>query len=236
MRVLAIVPAYNEEGCLSTVVMSLLGSGQPVDVMVVDDASADRTVFEARKCGVPVIPLPLNLGTGGAVKAGYKYAVEKGYDIALQFDSDGQHDPGQIGEVLSPILEGRAEMVIGSRFIHGKGYQSEWSRRLGIRFFSFLTGRVIGVRITDLTSGFRAVGEPLLSLFARAYPDESADVEALIMASRSGARIVEVPVEMKPRISGESYFSLKRKILYPVMRMISLVVTIFRTKRDYGIS
>lgn len=235
MKIIVIVPAYNEENCLSPVLHSLLQLDPPLDIIVVDDASEDDTVNIARKQNVPCIPLPLNLGTGGAVKAGYKYAVENGYEIALQFDSDGQHDAEQIGSVLKPIVDGKAEMVIGSRFINKTGYQSEWLRRIGIHFFSFLTGKVINVKITDLTSGFRAIGGHLLPLFARAYPDESSDVEALILASRSGARIVEVPVEMKPRLSGNSFFNLKQKLIYPIFRLISLFVTLFRTKQQYRI-
>ena len=230
LKVLIIIPAYNEQARLPEVLRKLAETSSH-SVMVVDDASADATVNMAKIEGFPVVSLPLNLGIGGAVKAGYKYAIENGFDIAVQFDADGQHNPHQLDDLLQPIVMNEAEMVIGSRFIAKQGYQSEKLRRLGIRFFSFLTSIIIGYRITDVTSGFRAVGGNLLADFARYYPVDFPDAAAIILAKTLGYRIVEKPVIMAPRTTGASSFNFARKLSYPVKTFISIMAAALRSKR-----
>ena len=234
MKELMIIPAYNESATLPTVLGELRALEACPDVLVVDDASTDGTAAICRAAGANVITLPLNLGIAGAVKAGYKYAVEHGYGIAVQFDSDGQHDPVYIDAVLDPIRNGDAEMVIGSRFITREGYQSEFSRRIGIKLFSWITSAIIHRTVTDITSGYRAIGGGLLKTFARDYPVKHPDAEAIILAHRLGFKILEVPVVMKPRVSGKSFFNLSRKLIYPLNTLVSIIATTLRSSRHYG--
>lgn len=223
MRVLIIVPAYNEEKSLPLVLRRLRGHCPELDILVVDDASRDGTFRAARQAGLRAISLPENRGIGGAVKAGYNYAVENEYDAAVQFDGDGQHNPAEVEALLAPVREGTADMVIGSRFLDHAGYQSEPVRRLGIHVFARLTSLAIGQRITDVTSGFRAIGPKLLSDFAQSYPTEYPDAAAIIQAKMLGFRIVEIPTIMAPRASGTSSFNLRRQLAYPLKTLLSIL-------------
>jgi glycosyltransferase involved in cell wall biosynthesis len=195
------------------------------DVVVVLDVSSDRTEEIARSLGARILRIPVRLGIGGAVRTGFRYAWEQGYDIALQLDGDGQHDPAEIPALIAPIAAGTADLVIGSRFITREGYQSAPARRVAIRFFSGLTSALGGMRLTDITSGYRAVGRGLLGFYARNYPVQYPDAEAILLALYSGFRVAEVPVVMRSRRAGHSSVTLGQSIYYPMKVLVSMLGT-----------
>lgn len=227
MRVLVIVPAYNEEGNLPDVLHDLADSG--FDVLVVNDGSLDRTSAVARANGARVADLPLNLGIGGAVQTGLLHARDHGYDVAVQFDGDGQHRADQIALILDPIRDG-ADIVIGSRFLAPMegGYKVPLMRRLGIWMLSSLLSLVCGTRITDGTSGFRAMGRRAISVFAGDYPEDYPEVEAVIMARRLGLEVKEVPVMMRERQGGQSSITPMYAVYYMVKVFLAILVRMGR--------
>ena len=214
-KVLVIIPAFNEAGAIERTVSEVLACGVPVAVIVVDDGSSDDTFQRAAGTGVLVLRLPFNLGIGGAVQAGYRYAKAHDFDIAVQIDGDGQHDPAFLRQVIAPVAAGTADMVVGSRFLDGrKGFRSSVIRRVGIRFFTFLIRLLTGIVITDPTSGFRACGRKLIDVFAAYYPQDYPEPEAVVVARRLHARVCEVPVLMRARVSGTSSISFFRSFYY----------------------
>lgn len=230
MRILVIVPAYNEEGNLPGVLHDLADSGIGADILVVNDGSLDRTSGIARSIsGVMVADLPLNLGIGGAVQTGLIYARDHGYDVAVQFDGDGQHRADQIPLILASIIEG-SDLVIGSRFLGAGegGYKVPFMRRLGIIVLSSVISAVSGVRITDGTSGFRAMGFRAIEAFACDYPEDYPEVEAVIMARRLGLKVREVPVMMKARQWGHSSITPLYSIYYVVKVLLAIAVRMGR--------
>lgn len=224
MRVVAIVPAYNEARSLPRLAEALRARAPGCDVCVVDDGSADETAEVARALGVAVLRLPMNLGIGGAVQAGYLWAWERGYDVAVQVDGDGQHDPGFIDALVAPIVEGRADVVVGSRFLADGGFRSTAVRRAGIRYLSWFLRLRCGVRVTDPTSGFRAAGRRAIELFARYYPSDYPEPEAIALARRAGLRVEERPVRMTDRSHGRSSITALRTLYYLVKVSLALVV------------
>ena len=192
--------------------------------MVINDCSKDGTRRVLQENGIPYLDLPLNLGIGGGVQTGYKYAVEHGYDVTVQFDGDGQHDAAYISTLVKPILEGKADMVVGSRFVakDGQGFQSTAMRRLGINFLSGLIRLCTGQRVMDATSGFRACGKELTALFAQSYAQDYPEPEAIVTALVSGYRVLEVPVQMKERQGGVSSIRALKSVYY--MIKVSLAV------------
>jgi glycosyltransferase involved in cell wall biosynthesis len=224
MRVAAIVPAYNEARNLPRLAEALRRHPPPCDVCVVDDGSADRTADVAAELGWTVLRLPLNLGIGGAVQAGYLWALEHGYDVAVQIDGDGQHDPAYLDALLAPIREGRADLVVGSRFLAGGGFRSTRLRRAGIRYLCGFLRLRCGARVTDPTSGFRAAGRRAIERFARYYPSDYPEPEAIAIASRAGLRIEEVPVRMLERPHGRSSITAARTLYYLVKVSLALVL------------
>jgi glycosyltransferase involved in cell wall biosynthesis len=166
LRRIAIVPALNEEQTLGRVIEEIRAFDPGFDIVVVDDGSTDRTAGVATDLGAHVLRLPFNLGIGGAVQTGYRFAFERGYDIAVQIDGDGQHDPSQLPAILAPVVAGEADLCVGSRFASGSGYQSSFARRLGIRLFALIVSAVVRQKVTDTTSGFRAVNSKGIALFA----------------------------------------------------------------------
>ncbi len=232
-RVLVVVPAHNEAGRIGDVVSEIRRKAPEVDIVVIDDASQDHTGAEARATGCKVIRLPVNLGIGGAVQAGFKYAHESGYDIVVQIDGDGQHDPGFLGELIEPVLRDQADMVIGSRYFPGaedRDYKTPITRKVGIALFSWLTTIIIGRRITDVTSGFRAINRKVLSFFAREYPTDFPDSEAAILVHYLGGRIQEIPVKMRLRRGGKSSTTPIKSLYYPFKVVISILATLLREK------
>ena len=216
-KILVIVPAYNESGSIRGVVRDLLALPFELSVLVVDDGSEDATVAEAGAAGAAVVSLPFNLGIGGAVQTGFQFALEKKFTIAVQVDGDGQHDVRYLEKILEPIFKNQADLTIGSRFLPPYlGYRSSFVRRIGINFFARLISWLTHSKVTDPTSGFRAFNADLIKIFARHYPHDFPEPEAVMTARRFGARTVEVPVEMRKRERGSSSIRYLATLYYMV--------------------
>lgn len=230
MKTLIIVPAYNEEGNIENVIQRIRDASSDYDIVVINDCSKDRTKEKAEALGIPVISLPVNLGIGGAVQTGFLYAYYNGYDVALQLDGDGQHNPGYVKDLIAPIEAGEADVVIGSRFIQKKGFQSHWLRRVGIRTFQVLNNLLLRQNITDSTSGFRAYNAKAIALLQRLYPSDFPEPEALFILKRCGFHIVEIPVEMNSREAGVSSISGIKSLYYMIKVTTSIIIEFMRGK------
>ena len=204
MRVLIIIPAFNEEGNIDTVITNIRKVSKDFDIVVINDYSKDNTEYIARSLKVNVVSLPMNLGIGGAVQAGFKYAYENNYEIAIQVDGDSQHNPKYIKNLILPLKKGDADVVNGSRFIDKKGFQSNFFRRLGIRFFQLLINILVRCNITDSTSGFRAYNAKAIELLKDNYPTDFPEPEAIIFLKKRQFRIIEVSVQIESRVGGVS--------------------------------
>jgi len=227
-KILVIVPAYNEEGSVGKVVEEVHAYLPKAEVLVVNDGSTDRTSVTAKSTGAVVLDLPFNLGIGGAMQAGYKYAYEKGYDIAIQVDGDGQHDPKEVGKLLDDLKERKIDMAIGSRFIGDSGYKSSTMRMIGISIFSRVISMIVGQKITDPTSGFRAANRKAIQLFATDYPQDYPEPEVVILLHQCHLQMGEVPVGMSERYSGESSITKIRSIYYMVKVLLAIFVDCFK--------
>lgn len=225
MRVLIIIPAYNEESNIVGVIESLNKANTNIDYVVIDDCSKDLTLKVCKENDINVISLPINLGIGGGVQTGYRYAFENNYDIAIQIDGDGQHDPVYIPNLIKPILDNEADFVIGSRFISKDGFQSSAQRRVGIGLLSFLINLTSGIKIKDVTSGYRAVNRSLIKAFAVNYAQDFPEPEAIVYAQLSGYRIKEIPVIMKERQSGTSSIGFVKAIYYMIKVSIAILIS-----------
>jgi glycosyltransferase involved in cell wall biosynthesis len=228
LRRIALVPALNEAAVVARVVEELRQVDPDLEVLVIDDGSTDRTAQVAKQAGARVVRLPYNLGIGGAVQTGYQYALEQGFDLAVQVDGDGQHDPTELPRLLEPILDGRADMVVGTRFVQGGGYRGTPARRVGIHLFAGLVSLIVRQRVTDTTSGFRAVNRRGIRLFAVDYPHDYPEVEATVLVSRHRLTMVEVPVVMRIRETGRSSITTLSSIYYMVKVLLALFVGLFR--------
>jgi glycosyltransferase involved in cell wall biosynthesis len=227
--VLAIVPAYDEEGAIGRLVDEIRAFDPAFDVVVVDDGSTDATAEVAAARGAAVVVLPFNLGIGGAVQTGFRYALERGYELAVRLDGDGQHDPAELGKLLAPLERGEADIVTGSRFVVGRGeYRPPLARRLGITWFARLVSLFTRQRVTDTTSGFQALNRRGIELFARDYPNDYPEVEATLLVHKCGLRLVEVPVEMREREHGASSITFVRSVYYMLKVTLALVVAMLR--------
>jgi glycosyltransferase involved in cell wall biosynthesis len=227
---LAVVPAYNEAATVGGVVAALRSAEPDVDVVVVDDGSTDATSEEATAAGAQVLRLPFNLGIGGSVQAGFQYALEHGYDYMVQVDGDGQHRPDEIGKLFAAMDEGDADIVCGSRFLTDQGYPAPISRRTGIHIFSFILSRVIGQRVSDPTSGFRLYNRRGISLFARDYPHDYPEVEAVLMLHFHRLRMREVPVRMMQRGGGVSSIRSGKSAYYMIKVLLAIFVGLVRAR------
>jgi len=227
-KTLIIVPAYNEEDSLPGVIRDLGMHFPEGDILVVDDGSRDRTAEIARAAGVGVVRLPFNLGIGGAVQTGYRYAQRQGYDIAVQFDGDGQHVAAEIRELLAPILKGRADLVVGSRFLKRGDYRPPFLRKVGIWIFSRTLSAIIGAPVTDTTSGFRAVNARVIAFFARLYPEDYPEVESLVLLHRAGMRIEEKAVTMRGRTGGKSSITPIRSAYYMIKVLLAVFIDLLK--------
>jgi glycosyltransferase involved in cell wall biosynthesis len=230
LKRVAIVPALNEEHTIGRVIDELRAFDAGLDIVVVDDGSVDGTARAAGAKGARVLRLPFNLGIGGAVQTGFRFAFENGYDLAVRVDGDGQHDPAQLGRVIEPVLRGDADIAVGSRFAaeDASGYRSSRSRRVGIRLLAWVVSRIVGQRVTDTTSGFQALNRQGIALFARDYPHDYPEVEATVMVFRHRLRLLEVPVEMRERGGGRSSITALRSIYYMVKVLLAIFVGLFR--------
>jgi len=232
-KLLAIVPAYNESGAIAATVTDVLDNAPGFDVVVVNDGSTDDTAALARAAGAAVIHHPFNIGIGGAVQSGYQYALDNDYDVAVQVDGDGQHDARYIPELLAMLRsDPRLNMVSGSRFIgEGEdGYQSSATRRVGIRFFSGILSRLTGRAVTDPTSGFRMTDRLGIELFARDYPHDYPEVEAVLMLHHHRLVAAEVPVRMRERSTGESSINSGRSVYYMIKVLLAILLGLLRTR------
>lgn len=230
MKKLIIIPAYNEEANIEKTVESILRDSSGFDYVIINDCSRDNTKKICEEKGYNIVNLPINLGIGGAVQTGYKYAVKNGYDMAVQVDGDGQHDPKFLEEMATYLEEHDADMVIGSRFIEKQGFQSSGLRRVGIRFFTFLINILTGKKITDPTSGLRMVGRNVLQIFAEEYPKDYPEPETVVGILRRGMKVEEIPVIMHEREGGVSSISMKKSVYY--MIKVSLAIIIERIRVD----
>jgi len=228
-RIAAIVPAWNEAGAIGDVVDEILTFDSTIDVVVIDDASADETVAIAERHGATVLPLLFNVGIGGAVQTGFRYARDEGYEIAVRLDGDGQHDASELEKLITPLRAGEADLVIGSRFVDPDGsYRPPFARRVGIRVFAGLVSLLGGQKVTDTTSGFSAMNRAGIELFATEYPHDYPEVEATLVALRSGLRLAQVQVEMRERQAGTSSITFVRSLYYIVKVMLALLVASLR--------
>lgn len=230
-RILIIIPAYNEEANIRRVVRQMKEYAPQYDYLVVNDGSGDRTMEICREEGFDYLDLPINMGIGGAMQAGYLYAYKNEYDIAVQMDGDGQHDIAYLDKMLEPILKNEADVVIGSRFLKKEGFQSTAGRRLGINILSGLILLTTGRRIMDVTSGYRAVNRTFLSIYSKDYPADYPEPEALVAAIMYRGRVREIPVQMRAREGGISSITLKKSVYYMVK--VSLAILIRRL--SYGV-
>jgi glycosyltransferase involved in cell wall biosynthesis len=227
-RRIAIVPAFNEEGSIEGVIAEIRDFDGGFDVVVVDDSSSDATAELARAAGAHVVSLPFNLGIGGAMQTGFRFAAEHGYELAVQIDGDGQHDPSELPQILAPVLDGRADLAVGSRFLGDGAFRSSFTRRIGIRLFALIVSAIARQRVTDTTSGFRAVNRAGIELFAADYPHDYPEVEATVMVVKHRLRLVEVPVRMRERQAGRSSINALDSIYYMAKVLLALLVSVFR--------
>jgi len=227
-NILIIVPAYNEGSSVGKVIEEVHTHLPQAGVLVVNDGSTDLTSERARACGAMVLDLPFNLGIGGAMQAGYQYAYEKGYDIAIQVDGDGQHDPKEIDKLLKVLGEKKIDMAIGSRFIGDLGYKSSTMRRVGISILSQVISMIVRQKITDPTSGFRAANRKAIQLFAFDYPQDYPEPEVVVLLHQCDLKMEEVPVGMSERYSGESSITKIRSIYYMVKVLLAIFVDCFK--------
>ncbi len=229
-KVLIIIPAYNEERAIRSLIHEIRNKHPSCTILVVNDGSRDRTAQEAEKAGTTVITHPFNLGIGGAIQSGYKIARDEGFDATIQIDGDGQHDPRSLMDVLQPVLEDRLDLCIGSRFTERSAFHSTFMRRIGIRFFCRLLHWMTGLYLTDPTSGYRATGKKLIPVFAGYYPIDFPEPEAIKIAKRYGARIGEVPVQMRKRLGGVSSIRYFATLYYMIKVTLAILIDALKKK------
>lgn len=228
IKTLIIIPAFNEEKNIGHVISSVRKEFSLCDILVVNDGSNDRTGEIAKDHGVVVINLPYNLGIGGAMQTGYWYALMNNYDIAVQVDGDGQHPADQIKKLIQVVVEAKADMALGSRFLVNSAYKPTKSRLIGMTYFSSMLSFILGQKVTDTTSGFRAVNKKVIAFFSGHYPEDYPEVEALLLLHKRGFNIKEVSVDMKERASGKSSITPFRSLYYMVKVSLAIFINLLR--------
>lgn len=230
-KILVMIPAYNESKAIKRLVRDIKKRYPTLTVLVINDGSTDNTLQEAEAAGATVISLPYNLGIGGAVQTGYKFAHAEGYDATIQIDGDAQHDPAFLMDVLNPVLRDELDLCVGSRFLTKRSlFKSTFARRIGIRFFAILLGALTGIPLTDPTSGFRATGTKLISRFANYYPVDFPEPEAIKIANRFSARIGEVSVNMRKRLGGTSSIRYLATFYYMIKVTLAILIDSLKKK------
>ena len=222
MKKLIIIPAYNESENILNTIKCIEKDAPDFDYVVINDCSKDNTLEILENNHLNFVNLPVNLGIGGAVQTGYQYALENGYDIAVQVDGDGQHDPKFLGNLFETLVKENADMVIGSRFIKNEGFQSTFMRRVGITYFTKLIHSLTGKTITDPTSGFRMCNRKVIELFSKDYPRDYPEPESIVALLKRKMKVIEVPVQMKERQGGESSINASKSVYY--MIKVSLAI------------
>ncbi len=229
-RLLVIIPAYNEEESLGRVIRKVRAAVPGADVVVINDGSTDATPEIAEGYGAILVSLPYNLGIGSAMQTGFMFARDNHYPIAVQVDGDGQHDPAEIPELLAALREGRADVVIGSRYLEDRGYITPKLRRMGIVILAAIISVITGQRITDPTSGFRALNRRAIDFSAVEYPFDYPEPESVVTFKRAGLRIVEIPVTMNPRYGGQSSITPLRSAYYMIKVIMAILINLLRER------
>ncbi len=228
MKKLVIVPAYNEEGGIVKTVHDIMEHAEGFDYVVINDCSKDNTLKICKENGFNVVNLPVNMGIGGGVQTGYMYAYRNGYDIAVQFDGDGQHNASYLNMMSDMLEKENLDMVIGSRYIKKEGFQSSGMRRLGIKYFTILIKILTGKTITDPTSGMRMINRDTMRLFAEDYPKDYPEPESVVTILKRGKKVKEVPVIMNAREEGVSSISPAKSVYYMVKVTLAVFVAALR--------
>ncbi|MDD3346472.1 glycosyltransferase family 2 protein [Oscillibacter sp.] len=232
MRSLVMIPAYNEECNILNTIADIRRHAPEMDYIVINDCSTDHTEEILKENGIPYLNHPVNLGIGGGVQSGYRYAKDNGYDIAIQFDGDGQHEAQYLHTLIAPIETDAADFAIGSRFLENEGFQSSFLRRFGINFLSGMIHLLCGIRVNDVTSGMRAVNRSLIEAFAQDYAQDYPEPEAILAAGLKGARILEIPVQMRERQGGTSSINALRSVYYMIKVTLALFFSAMSAPRD----
>ena len=240
MKLLLILPAYNEEKSIRSTVKQITDFQQTefpeltIDYIIINDGSTDRTAAICAENGFPCLTLIQNLGIGGAVQTGYRYAHTKGYDIAVQFDGDGQHDINSLSDLIRPIINGQADFTVGSRFLDkSAGFRSTFFRRVGIRHLSAVLRLFSGLKILDVTSGYRAANKEVLSYLAKTYPADYPEPESLAYLQKNGFRIQEVQANMFERTGGQSSIRAWKTVYYMIKVSLAIVCACIQKKERY---
>lgn len=230
-RVLVIIPSFNVAATIPSVISGIRGELPDADIVVVNDGSTDETAARALESGADVISLHYNIGYGAALQTGYLYARLHRYDIVIQMDGDGQHEPSSLKALLGPVLSGEADIVVGSRFLGGAGYRPSFSRKIGMKLFGAVASLIIRQRVTDPTSGFQAMRRGVVKLFCTdVFPVDYPDADVLILLHFARYRIKEVPVKMHMPERSESMHGGHRSIYYIFKMLLSIAVTLLRQK------
>lgn len=228
MKKLIIIPAYNEAENIEKTIDAITKKAKDFDYIIINDCSSDETLKICEEKGYNVVSLPINLGIGGAVQTGYKYALQNGYDVAVQVDGDGQHDPAFLHMMVDYMVEKKCDMVIGSRFINKEGFQSSGTRRLGIKYFTILIKLLTGAKITDPTSGLRMINREVIKVFAVDYPKDYPEPESVVSILRQKKNVQEIPVIMKAREGGVSSISPKKSVYYMIKVTLAILIECIR--------
>lgn len=223
LKKLIIIPAFNEASNIEKTVAAIKKDAPDFDYIIINDCSTDDTLEICHKNHFNVVSLPINLGIGGAVQTGYRYAKEHGYDLAVQVDGDGQHNPSFLSKMSDELVDNNVNMVIGSRFLEKEGFQSSFMRRVGIRYFTGLIQLLTGEKITDATSGLRMIDRTIIDLFVRDYPDDYPEPETVVLLLNKGYLVKEIPVVMNERQGGVSSISAMKSVYYMVKVTLAIL-------------
>lgn len=232
MKTLIIIPAYNEASNIPIVVQDIRSNCPDADIVVVNDGSTDETEEQAIKAEVDVLTLPFNVGIGSAVQTGFRYAVENDYDIAVQFDGDGQHMASEVRNIIQPVAENKVDVAIGSRFLQVESYKIPLARKIGIRYFAILNSLIVRQKVTDNTSGFRAYNRRAIGFLAEHYPQDYPEPEAIVILKKHGFNIMETSVQMQERQHGSSSIGMIRSAYYMIKVTLAIFIDLLKKKEE----